>query len=95
MPSLMDARFTALRNLGFTGSSNDMFFAWLKTHSTVQTGTIQDQLREFLITRGITPPFQNSDAWHLYLGFFNYSGLVNDRELAFWESGATLIEIPG
>lgn len=94
MPSLSDARFTALRNLGFTGSSNDMFFAWLKSHSTVQTGTIQDQRREFLITRGITPPFHIADAWRMYLGLLNYTGSTNDRELAFWESGATVIETP-
>ena len=83
-----DAKFTALRNQGFTGSLPDMTLQWLQNGGAV-AGTIPDAWMEMLAIHGITDT-TISDGWYTLLGNMGYTGQNNDRQLAFWNDGGIL-----
>lgn len=77
MPSTSDARFTALRNLGYEGATSDMLHAWLKDQ-TGASGSVSDLWRVYLNQQG-TPPGARPDRWHSFLAL---NGFADTR--AFW-----------
>ncbi|CAL9955394.1 hypothetical protein VPHK225_0009 [Vibrio phage K225] len=80
--TLIDCRFDALRGLGYTGTVNDMLYAyWLAQGGT--GGTLNDRWFSAL---GVLGQTENtlSDRWFEYLGSLGYVGRVNDRELEYW-----------
>lgn len=82
MPSTSDARFAALRNQGFTGSTSDMLHAWLKAN-TGQTGSVSDlwkKLYNLHTTPGAAPDQRRR--------FFPAIGY--DDERSFWLAGGVI-----
>lgn len=88
MPSLIDARFDALRAQGFTGSTSDMLLQWLQANGAV-SNALTDAWSEFLDGQGFTYG-QYNDSWYAYLGSLGYEGQINDRELPFWMNGGVV-----
>lgn len=84
MTTLADAKFDALRFLGFTGAVNDMTLQWLQAKAGVTANALPDAWREFLDTAVAGPTGQFNDDWYAYLGAQGHTGSLNDRELQFW-----------
>lgn len=86
MATLNDAKFEALRALGFTGAISDMTLQWLQDNGAT-SGAISDAWHEALFATGlVTEPFHINDAWFAVLGTGGHIGSINDRELSFWEN---------
>jgi hypothetical protein len=88
MATLSDSRFESLRTQGHTGATSDMILQWLQANGA-SSGAIPDAWEEMLAANGFVYG-QRNDAWFAFLGSLGYEGSLNDRELAFWESGGTI-----
>lgn len=91
MTTLNDARFQALLDQGFTGATNDMMVPWLQLNGATSSN-INDAWLEMLVFQGFSG--HRNDAWYALLGSLGYTGQLNDRELAFWADGGTLVPPP-
>jgi hypothetical protein len=80
--SLADARFQALRALGYTGSARDMLFEWLGDNGGVG-GTVIDRWYTYLVSEGYGPRAV-PDMREKQLRDLGYTGALSDMELAFW-----------
>ena len=60
--TLNDCRFTALRDQGFTGQTNDMLLQWLQDNGAT-SDCLPDAWLEMLIAQGATPAHRN-DMWY-------------------------------
>lgn len=95
MATLTDARFDALRALGYTGATSDMLLQWLQANGATSP-SVPDAWVEMLaikVLSGFTG--SRSTDWPALLTTLGYgtisgSDQVNDMELAFWEAGGTL-----
>lgn len=85
---LNDCRFTALRDQGFTGQTNDMLLQWLQFNGAT-SDCLPDAWSEMLVSKGLSPV--TNDSWYALLGVLGYEGQINDREIDFWCDGG---EIP-
>ncbi|MEE4280404.1 MAG: hypothetical protein V2I41_00565 [Pseudomonadales bacterium] len=85
MTTLIDARFNALRDQGYTGSTSDMLLQWLKA-SGATSNNINDAWYQFLSAEGYSGGHRN-DSWYAYLRDQGYQGSLSDMELAFWVAG--------
>lgn len=84
---LNDLRFQALRDQGFTGSTNDMLLQWLQANGAT-SGQLNDAWSEMLVSKGFSLVI--NDGWYALLGDLGYEGQINDRELAFWSDGGLI-----
>lgn len=91
---MVDARFSALRAQGYTGSTSDMLLAWLIYNGATAAKTLQDAWALVLAAYGFpinrTAGFARNDAWYALLGTYGYAGTLDDRERAFWIAGGIL-----
>ena len=94
MTTLTDARFEALRALGYTGTTNDMLLQWLQFNGATSP-CLPDAWLEYLNSIEILGAIgQRNDRWYQLLGLAGYTGQLNDRELAFWEGGGAEFILP-
>lgn len=86
--SVVDDKFQALGDLGFTGTLNDRELQWLQ--SLGATSDILPQAwKEAMIALGQTDYDRNS-SFYDFLGTAGYEGSYNDRAAQFWANGAVL-----
>jgi hypothetical protein len=85
MLPINDARFAALRGLGFTGATNDMLLAYLQDGGAT-SGSLNDAWLEWLAIVFPTGTGQKNDSWYGYLGSLGYTGSLNDREQQYWNA---------
>ena len=90
MTALPDAKFAALRGLGYTGAMPDMELQWLLANGA-SSPSLSDAWQEMLAAQLSVPKdtVQVNDGWHELLRQLGYVGQVNDAELLFWEAGGT------
>ena len=93
MPTIMDAKFAALRAQGFTGAMSDMTLQWLQDAGAT-SNHVADAWLEMLELQGLPISGQRNGLWYAYLGVLGYTGSINDRELQFWLAGGVLNPIP-
>lgn len=82
MPNLNDSRWQALRDLGFTGSTNDMLVQWAQSLGA-SSDHINDAILEALLLNGAVTKTL-TDAWYEFLISKGYTGARNDMEAQFW-----------
>lgn len=87
MTHINDARFTALRAFGFTGTISDMIDQWAVANGATPNSVV-DQVVEVLVANGATS-HQINDAWHEALRLNGYTGSNNDMIKAFWDAGGS------
>ena len=91
MGSVVDAKFSALRTQGRTGTISDMTLQWLQANGATAK-SIPDAWDQMIDVQMVAPSSGNrNDDWYTLLGEKGYSGALADRELAFWEAGGTFI----
>lgn len=88
MSQFNDARYTALVNQGYSGTVNDMLFAWLGDNGG--SGTLSDRWLGMVRSQLSASDGQFNDLWYELLGNLGYAGTLQDRELAFWAAGGNL-----
>jgi hypothetical protein len=86
MKSIDDIRLEALRGWGYTGSLQDMLIKWYLTNGATSK-QINDAEYQFLLARGITPPFTIKDGWYRYFSLQGLSGAFADKQLSYWRAG--------
>jgi hypothetical protein len=96
MPALSDARFDALRALGYTGATNDMILQWLQANGATSPA-LPDAWMEMLLFQadGAFTGGQRNDRWYTLLALNGFLAKdINQRELDFWLAGGTFTPIP-
>jgi hypothetical protein len=86
--TLVDAKWEALRDQGFTGAMSDMTLQWLQANGAT-SDRISDAWLEMLTDKGAAGS-QRSDMWYDLLGQMGYEGALPDREFLFWINGGVL-----
>ena len=82
MPHATDARFTKLRELGYTGSVPEMELAWLKDNLASSVSTLTDAWHAYLRGFGLTGSI--NDMKYVLWTFFGFVGSIDDKEYKFW-----------
>jgi hypothetical protein len=86
MSNNIDAKYTNLGNLSYTGSQEDRELAYYRA-SGVTTTNLTDAENRFLNAAGFTSG-SNEDRWKNYLLSLGYSGSVDDMLPLFWKNNA-------
>lgn len=87
MSTMIDLRFKALTDAGYTGSTSDMLKQWLAFETgTLSALPLQDLWRLYLISVLAIPEaeYHRSDFWYLYLELMGYEGAIQEKEYQFW-----------
>ena len=84
MTTKPDAKFAALRGLGYQGAMPEMTLQWLQANgaTSAQLSTAWDEMLE---SKGFGPA--NPDGWYDLLGSLGYTGSISDRSRDFWIAG--------
>jgi hypothetical protein len=80
--TLIDAKFTTLRNLGHTGSVSDMIFQFWGAEGGTGNTSIE-RFRSAMNAAGVAYA-STEDMWNTFLGNLTLTGALVDREYRFW-----------
>jgi hypothetical protein len=91
MSTIDDAKLANLKALGYSGTIDDAYRAYLVVNAGVSTGSIQDLEKLVLTSLGYTGSV--TDMWIALLKSRGYSGTLNDMMKYAWENDSDIFNI--